>query len=387
MTDNIDQYQSAIFHARYLKIFCQPFAITILVPLILTHLSWFFQMGPKSRKPAKQPKRRPLQQHQNIDSIIPAPSGPTQGILQSSLKAAGLLILAAAYSPISQLTLSPVYGSIPSSIQHQRLTVVTVLLAGALMSRTRASIPWPLISFLPVLAFSIPTIQYFLFRYSNQLGPIYGPLITEIMTYCPLVFMSILGSAELFYVIGLGRYGEHVMNAGVATLSYAILSVMNKFSISFIGRNIGSGLVFTRLGMQVTVSTFYAILLPSRLLLITVLPLLHTLFFNVHLPLPYTTAVLNSTLYEQNYSLVARQESRTGYISVLDNIKEGFRVMRCDHSLLGGEWIPRRKRSTSQLNEPIYAIFVMLEAVRLVETQSTKTSASTPDNEKHSLVM
>lgn len=345
-------------------------------------------MGSKSRKPSKQFKKVPLQQHQDHIPSIQATAGrTTQDVIQSGLKVLGLLTLAAAYSPISQLSLSPVYGSIPSSIQHQRLTVATVLLAGALMSRTRAHILGHLISFLPVLAFFIPTIQFFLFRYSNQLGPIYGPLVTEIVTYCPLVLMSVLGSAELVDATGLSRYGEQLMNGGVATLAYAILSVMRKLSISVIGRNIGSGLIFTRLGMQVLISTIYAILLPSRLILIAVLPMFHTLFLNVHSPLPYTTAVLNSTLHEQNFSLVARQESRTGYISVLDNIKDGFRVMRCDHSLLGGEWIPQRKLPVSYLNEPIYAVFVMLEAVRLVETLPTKKNVPIPDNGKHSLVM
>ncbi|MCJ1465536.1 hypothetical protein MMC07_004154 [Pseudocyphellaria aurata] len=345
-------------------------------------------MGPKSRKPTKQSKRGPLQQHQNDISRTPVTSGrTTQKIVQSRLKAAVLLILAAAYSPISQLTLSPVYGSIPSSIQHERLTAATVLLAGTLMSRTHAPIMWHLISLLPVLAFSIPAIQFFLFQHSNQLGPVYGPLVTEAVTYCPLVFMSVLGSVELIYALRLRIYGEIMMKASVAALSYASFSILKKFSVSLLKRYIGSGLGFTRLGMQVLLSAFYAILLPSRLLLIAVFPLLHMLLWNVHSPLAHTTAVLNSTLKEHNYSLVARQESQTGYISVLDNTKEGFRVMRCDHSLLGGEWIPQQKKSPSQLNEPIYAIFVMLEAVRLVETQSTKNFPSIPDHEKHSLVI
>lgn len=342
-------------------------------------------MGPKSRKHTKQSKKESLQQHQNhAPTIRPNTSRTTPHVLPPDLMATALLTLAAAYSPISQLTLSPVYGSIPASIQHQRLTIVTVVLAGALMLSVRAPILRRFICLLPVLAFSIPTIQFYLFRYSNQLGPIYGPPVTEIMTYCPLVFMSVLGSAEFSDATGWSRYGEQVRNTGA---SYVMLSVADKLSVSFFGRNIGSGLVYTRLGMQVIISTFYAILLPSRFLLIAVLPLLHTLFSNVHSPLPYTTAVLNSTLHEHNYSLVARQESRTGYISVLDNIEGGFRVMRCDHSLLGGEWIPQRKMPTSHLNEPIYAIFAMLEAVRLVEPQSTKANVSRPDNEKHSLIM
>lgn len=359
----------------------QSFATIILDLFSLSFLSYSVPMGPKSRKPTKQSKKKSLQQHQtHVPSIRPTTSRTTQDILQSGLKATGLLTLAAAYSPISQLTLSPVYGSIPASIQHQWGTTVTLVLAGAVVSWVRAPILRPFICLLPVLAFSIPTIQFFLFRYSNQLGPTYGPLVTEIVTYYPLVFMSFLGSAEFSDATGLSLYWGLM-------LSLVIFGVTMELSISFIGRNIGSGLVFTRLGLQVVISTFYAILVPSRFLLIAVLPLLHTLFFNVHSPLPYTTAVLNSTLHEHNYSLVARQESRTGYISVLDDIKGGFRVMRCDHSLLGGEWIPQRKMPTSHLNEPIYAIFAMLEAVRLVQPQSTKINVSIPDNEKHSLVM
>jgi hypothetical protein len=80
------------------------------------------------------------------------------------------------------------------------------------------------------------------------------------------------------------------------------------------------------------------------------------------------------------WSLIARQESLTGYISVIESKERGFRVMRCDHSLLGGEWL----KSTTKTNvrEPIYGVFVMLEAVRLVEVP-----VSVPDNEASALVM
>jgi hypothetical protein len=55
--------------------------------------------------------------------------------------------------------------------------------------------------------------------------------------------------------------------------------------------------------------------------------------------------------------------------------------MRCDHSLLGGEWLSRSDRN-SILAEPIYGVFVMLEAVRLVEVKK-----SVPDSEAKALVM
>lgn len=49
-----------------------------------------------------------------------------------------------------------------------------------------------------------------------------------------------------------------------------------------------------------------------------------------------------------------------------------YRAMRCDHSLLGGEWLlteERREKEGWKVDEPIYSVFETLEAVRLVETE------------------
>jgi hypothetical protein len=82
-----------------------------------------------------------------------------------------------------------------------------------------------------------------------------------------------------------------------------------------------------------------------------------------------TTPALNDTLAHSNYSLIARHESNTGYVAVLDNFAEGYRVLRCDHSLLGGEWQRPPKglehQITGRFREPIYSVFILLEAVRL----------------------
>lgn len=148
----------------------------------------------------------------------------------------------------------------------------------------------------------------------------------------------------------------------------------------------GTSALFSRFGLQAIISLSYAVLERSykRLALFGILPLLHLVSVNPHLPLKYNTAVLNATLHARGFSLVDRQESLTGYISVLDNVRDGFRVMRCDHSLLGGEWINKPEGHPAVLNEPIYAIFLMLEAVRLVETVSPGT---TTDNDKNALIV
>ncbi|KAI4273911.1 MAG: hypothetical protein L6R38_006238, partial [Xanthoria sp. 2 TBL-2021] len=115
--------------------------------------------------------------------------------------------------------------------------------------------------------------------------------------------------------------------------------------------------------------------------------MLHTFLFSVYSPLPYSNTYLNTNLQHHGYSLIARQESYTGYISVLDNNKDGFRVMRCDHSLLGGEWFPQPGHE-SQLREPVYAIFVMLEAVRLVQSaDGSGSKREVEEGQKSALVI
>ena len=144
--------------------------------------------------------------------------------------------------------------------------------------------------------------------------------------------------------------------------------------------------IFSRFGLQATISFAYVSFERSfkRLAFFGILPIFHLLFVNPHIPMAYNTAILNATLQAEGFSMVARQESFTGYISVLDSVRDGYRAMRCDHSLLGGEWINKPKGHPAILNEPIYAIFVMLEAVRLVETESVEEIT---DDDKRALVM
>jgi hypothetical protein len=102
---------------------------------------------------------------------------------------------------------------------------------------------------------------------------------------------------------------------------------------------------------------------------------------NVHTMIPGATHGLNMTLQADNWILLDRKESNTGYVSVIESLDQGFRVMRCDHSLLGGEWTKVRP-TDPRVAEPIYGVFVMLEAVRLINVPTP-----VPDNEAKALVM
>jgi hypothetical protein len=85
------------------------------------------------------------------------------------------------------------------------------------------------------------------------------------------------------------------------------------------------------------------------------------------------------------YTYLARSESLTGMITVLENSNSGYRVLKCDHSLLGGLWTGIKRtelikqgvtdedvlelRSVHEA-ESVYTAFLVQEAVRLVKRPS-----------------
>lgn len=231
-------------------------------------------------------------------------------------------------------------------------------------------------------------MQIYLFQYSGTLGPIAGPLITALVTTFPIIVTSgITAAKELTQAIektasrGNPQKGRAPASSIVGLLN-GVLCL-----IAYLEPKTGSDLLIewlrakglSRIGLYYILSTFYACLHTSRYHLFLIPATLHITLFNSYVPHPYSTQILNTTLHKHGYSLIARQESTTGYISVLDNLKDGFRVMRCDHSLLGGSWSPPAGYVV-KVHEPIYAVFVMLEAVRLVQPGSGIRRSSSDEN-------
>ncbi|CEL02945.1 Putative Spermine/spermidine synthase family protein (AFU_orthologue; AFUA_5G08500) [Aspergillus calidoustus] len=281
-----------------------------------------------------------------------------------------LLVLAAFYSFVFLLTLAPVYGSAPSHIFHN----YGVAIAGAAgwfakdhihrLSDRRA------VYLIPVLASWLPILQYFLAQQSSSLGNPAGPVITELFALYPLVLLCVACAGKLVQSgLDLSRHGDLVAEHIPLLGSYIVYSAGEHLIKAFLSKFIGSTVFLSRAGLQILIAIFYAVAVPSKLLLLVIPSLLFSGTSNVHLTFGYSTRALNSVISEEGFALVARQDSTTGYISVLDNLVDGFRVMRCDHSLLGGQWIKARPNYTPPtVKDPIYAVFAMLEAVRLVET-------------------
>ncbi|KAI9812772.1 MAG: hypothetical protein M1827_004528 [Pycnora praestabilis] len=310
----------------------------------------------ESETPAETPKP--------TDNVRPSQVWVLAKIVVAITKAAVLLALAALQCQLSQRTLSPVYGSIPSSLYHEKAMLAVGVISWLGRPYLQQYLPSHSSQFLALFALTIPTIQFFLFRQSSILGPTIGPLLTEALTCLPLLLLSIFNAAESLASLDLSRFGQLLADTLPLITSYALFNVADNTATSLVHKYIASTRLLTSSGLQYLSGLIYARISPSKLQLLAFLPLLHSGLYNVHLPLPQTTSVLETTLLDHGYALLDRQESLTGYISVLENTRDQFRVLRCDHSLLGGEW---RRDHTAKIRQPIYSVFIMLEAVRLVD--------------------
>ena len=301
---------------------------------------------------------------------------------------------------VCRLCLTPVYGSIPSSAASDYPSLL-FLVCLALVVKYKYLPDYA--GILPVLGYSAPVIQSILSKYSGKLGPFWGPYITYGITTFPVMTLSLLSVMTLFVERELFRvqFGGFTRQRWTKT---CIETIMGLVFISLVRQLIltlewtailclsqlkpATSVMFNWFGIQALITALWVAFTRSRVtFLLGVLCLAHLVFLVPHLPLARNNASVNTILQDSGYSLVARQESLTGYISVLDSFKDGFRVMRCDHSLLGGEWTNKPEGHPAKLNEPIYSIFVTLEAVRLVESMFSGAELETRDSDKQALVM
>lgn len=301
-------------------------------------------------KPAQDSEQRFFAAGLNILSFSPL----------SIIKAIAFITTASLASFASQLALAPVYGDIPTSLYHSKIST-SVFVAAWSAKYIPIKLPLKARKLLPVLALYIPAIQRSVFRFSESWGPAQGPIITEGITYYPLLFLAVFSSALLLDVQNI------VFDSILAFFSFSLFWGTRLVVPGLLGNYIGSAWLLTRCGLPNLYGAIYALLSPSLLLLMAIPALYHTATTNT---MCVSTPALNKTLLASNYTIIARRESNTGYISILESNRENFRVMRCDHSLLGGEWQkppPGYEHLDQGYKEPVYAIFVTMEAVRLVD--------------------
>ncbi|KAI9151804.1 spermine spermidine synthase family [Paramyrothecium foliicola] len=277
-----------------------------------------------------------------------------------------LIGLLGVYSHVSQLALSPVFGTIPSSLHHSRVVILGCFIGWAANVALRQNLPVKTAQLLPLVAVYIPVIQFFMYSYSTQLGGQWGPVVTEGLTLLPLAVLSASCVADLMDQAEMTAFPHYVADALPGIGSWGVFKLAEHLAQQHISAHVGTTFLYTRLGLEILLSAAYTVFAPSKLLVLTIPALLHTAVWNTHVPTPMALSALNETLIADKWMILDRRESITGYISVLENLDAGFRVLRCDSSLLGGEWVRYRGKAST---EPIYGVFAMLEAVRLVEVE------------------
>lgn len=313
-----------------------------------------------------------------------------------------LILIAGVASPVSQLNLSPVFGSIPASLHHQQAMTLTALGGLGVRRLLKGYLSIDVSAWVTVLAYWIPLIQCYVFPHSTKLGIDYGPLIVESLTYFPLLFLSMYAVSDLLDTVDFTRWDlpSALGDALLPMTSYVGVSFVSRFFAALLPAFVGQHVYLTRIGFQMLLASASAFITPSKLLFLAFPAIFHTLYINPHNPSDNAFQSANATLVAtQNYTILARQESLTGYISVVENYADNaFRLMRCDHSLLGGEWLvtPASSKLGQRQKESIFAVFVLLEAVRLVQNPELEPIGSipraldiepTPESEKSALVI
>lgn len=232
-----------------------------------------------------------------------------------------------------------------------------------------------------IWAFWIPVVQTMLLHYSAYLGVNIGPLINGFVSCHSILILSAYATAEALDSDHSFTVLQSITRHGIASvlilLAYVLLQTNLRPLINGIMSNVPN---LTPVHLQMGVAAGYSLLLPSKLLL-AIPGIAHTLYANPH----FRTSLTGDLLEAQNWTLVDRQWSNTGYISVLDSSELQYRLMRADHSLLGGEWLlttDRKEREGWLVPEPVYAVFSMLESVRLL-----RSSPEIPDSQAQALVI
>jgi hypothetical protein len=307
----------------------------------------------------------------------------------------GVIAILCVVSYISQVILHPVYGSVGTELHHWN-GVFTISTASCLLTFLGFvgldHLPprnWTMVGVIVLMA---PVTMPALFRFSGQWGPEWGPIITQgALTWPCVMLLSHDTARRVLYVAGKHEVRHSVSLPVFLTLSISIpltvvmTTVEQQVLVPFVAPYIG--VLWSRFSILLY---FGATMLvcdlprPVRNRLVLVAIVIPYVFFV--LQFPHVKTGVNPALLSRlpsEYTYAARQESLTGMITVVENAETGYRVLKCDHSLLGGLWtgIKRNelmeegvtealeRRSVNEA-ESVYTAFLVQEAIRLVRRPS-----------------
>lgn len=309
----------------------------------------------------------------------------TQSAGRPVLYCVALLTLGAAISPLSRLQLTPIYGELSVSACYPTLHYVALVLGLFILPVTcgeHAAQFVPLFAWCVVSSRRIDALRLFGLQ---PLEADYGPIMAEAISSTPAISLLIfhvynrLRTSKIFSRLSVSW--QHTLSRVVIAAYYALVQ---RGITAFLPLHFANGHFFTsRASLYLAICVAITVLvlrkpasrrkaligvLSISILLSSTSLLAHPLITS--LPTKFALRQTNGRLSPHGWKVLERGEGVTGYVSVLENSEAQYRLMRCDHSLLGGEWLltaERKMREGWTSEEPVFGVFTMLEAVRLVK--------------------
>jgi hypothetical protein len=108
-------------------------------------------------------------------------------------------------------------------------------------------------------------------------------MVIELLTYFPLLFLSIFAAADLLECIDITGFNPSPLKEIILpTASYFTVSTVAKISSALIPAFIGTSVYFTRIGLQMMLASASAFFSPSRIIFLAFPAILHTLLTKVN---------------------------------------------------------------------------------------------------------
>lgn len=316
--------------------------------------------------------------------------------LVTLLKSATLIALFATLSALSQLQLAPVYGTIPASASRLDIfgtpSYLVPLVTLCFLKLSSRGSPQPYRAAVAA-CLRIPLQDVLLRLGVRKLSISFAPMLTDICILLPVAIHLIkvvhndLMSLKWHELLRIPHRLWTVLVAVSMGVCYLIMERYAFIHVPGICATSSTNRGVSRAGLQLQVAAVLIWVPPAQprkfaVTLIASLAVIGLITGGATVPFRFLSAItgvtkhnaLNHELHQLGWEVLARGESVTGYISVIENTRAQMRLMRCDHSILGGEWLlteERREKEGWMVPEPVFGVFQMLEAVRLVEHEAS----------------
>ncbi|KAJ1939307.1 hypothetical protein FBU59_004166, partial [Linderina macrospora] len=253
-----------------------------------------------------------------------------------------------------------------------------------------------------ILTALAPVRATYLFRYSDMVSPMWGPMIVYCLFTFPVFllggFIAVLSAARISYnpqskalqgaisiaylsAVGMSIWLGHMFarpqvactgilfNAVFAGLSSVIIKLLTGYqeSVDTVDTLEALKAASPDGKLEKDAEELNANLRDRQIRKLRFLPAGAVLFFALTTFFSQPTCTNGLTAANNrnttNYHMLSRRESITGWVTVSDETERELRLLRSGHSIIGGQW--------NSTGESIFGVFYYPDAVRLVKGRET----------------